>query len=49
MHPVKFLMDEIYHDYWGIPENRKGRVRRQEAPAIWFRSRPARQTDSRHS
>ena len=23
MHPVKFLMDEIYHDYWGIPQRKR--------------------------
>ncbi|WP_274629339.1 hypothetical protein [Arvimicrobium flavum] len=49
MHPVKFLMDEIYHDYWGIPERRQGRVRRREALGKWFRSRPPRQDDSTKS
>lgn len=35
MHPLKFLMDEINRDYWGIPDKSKQRVRRADVPLIW--------------
>ena len=27
MHPVNYLFDEIYRDYWGIPQGGKNRER----------------------
>lgn len=29
MHPLGYLIDEIYHDYWGMP-----RERREEPPHV---------------
>jgi hypothetical protein len=39
MHPVNILLDEIYHDYWGIPGNRKTRVRRSGHVSLLKRAR----------
>jgi hypothetical protein len=34
MHPVNYLFEEIYQDYWGIPQSeRSGRRKRHETPA----------------
>jgi hypothetical protein len=39
MHPVSYLFEEIYRDYWGIPRQTERRERkRQDAPA-WRRRR----------
>jgi hypothetical protein len=47
MHPIRFFLDEIYQDYWGVPRTRQGHARNQEKAGIWLRSRPRRQVDSR--
>lgn len=47
MHPIRFFLDEIYQDYWGVQEARQPRVRKQEERGFWMRSRPLKQIDSR--
>ncbi|WP_442578033.1 hypothetical protein ACSBOB_21060 [Mesorhizobium sp. ASY16-5R] len=39
MHPVRFLFEEIYRDYWGIPRGRKEPARRASEAPGWLRSR----------
>ena len=40
MHPIAYLFEEIYRDYWGIPKAERARERkRPEAPA-WSRRQP---------
>jgi len=49
VHPLKFFLDEIYEDYWGIPANRPARKRKQEERGLWMTSRPPRQIETRKS
>lgn len=46
MHPVKFFMNEIYRDYWGIPDERKA-PQRSEQPGMWLRTRPSKVEEAR--
>ncbi|MDQ6434507.1 hypothetical protein RB623_10645 [Mesorhizobium sp. LHD-90] len=39
VHPVTLLFEEIYRDHWGIPVERKERVRRTAKAPSWLRSR----------
>lgn len=47
MHPVGYLFDEIYRDYWGIPAASRRRERkRPEAPSWrWRKTRPSSDRD----
>ena len=40
MHPVNYLFEEIYRDYWGIPSSKKDRLsgKRAEIPLQHHRS-----------
>lgn len=42
MHPVTMLMEEIYHDYWGISDDRQARHHRRDERARWLRTRQPR-------
>ena len=37
MHPVNYLFDEIYRDYWGIPQGGKNHERTRPTPAASWR------------
>lgn len=39
MHPIKFLWNELYRDYWGIPTARWDEKGRREETAWWRPSR----------
>ena len=37
MHPVSYLFEEIYRDYWGIPAAERRRERKRPEPPVWRR------------
>jgi hypothetical protein len=39
MHPVQYLFEEIYRDYWGIPRSRDSRERVRRNTPVWLRER----------
>jgi hypothetical protein len=40
MHPVSYLFEEIYRDYWGIPKAERARERKRPEGPAWRRRRP---------
>lgn len=45
MHPVQYLFEEIYRDYWGIPRAGESRERTRRNAPVWLRER--RSSDAR--
>jgi len=41
MHPVAYLFEEIYRDYWGIPSAERARERKRPEAPTWRRGLPA--------
>jgi hypothetical protein len=39
MHPVSYLFEEIYRDYWGIPRASERRERKNPNTPMWRRER----------
>ena len=37
MHPVSYLFEEIYRDYWGIPAAERRRERKRPELPAWRR------------
>ena len=42
MHPVSYLFEEIYRDYWGIPRAGERRERKRAEEAGWRRQQTRR-------
>ena len=40
MHPVSYLFEEIYRDYWGIPKGERTRERKRPEGPAWQRRQP---------
>jgi hypothetical protein len=40
MHPVAYLFEEIYREYWGIPSAERARERKRPDVPAWRRRQP---------
>jgi hypothetical protein len=45
MHPVSYLFEEIYRDYWGIPKAERARERKRPEGPAWHRRHPQHRGD----
>jgi hypothetical protein len=45
MHPVSYLFEEIYRDYWGIPKAERARERKRPEGPAWRRRQPQNRGD----
>ena len=45
MHPVSYLFEEIYRDYWGIPKAERARERKRPEGPAWRRRQPRHRSD----
>ena len=45
MHPVSYLFEEIYRDYWGIPKGERTRERKRPDGPAWRRRQPENRGD----
>ena len=47
MHPVAYLFEEIYREYWGIPKAERARERKRSEGPSWYRRQPQHLSDKR--
>lgn len=47
IHPLNYLLEEIYRDYWGIPESGKVRSRKRREVPAWQQREPFQRRDIR--
>jgi hypothetical protein len=45
MHPVAYLFEEIYREYWGIPKAERARERKRPETPAWRHRQPEQRGD----